>query len=682
MLDVTVAVDDATVGGTPDGTAALAIAVTDVNEAPTVALANATTSLAENASTTPRLKVADIAITDDALGVNDLSLSGADAALFEIVGSELYLKAGAILDYETNPVLDVTVAVDDATVGGTPDSSTALAIAVTDVNEAPTVTLANTTTTLAENASTTPRLKVADIVITDDALGVNNLSLSGADAALFEIVGSELYLKAGTILDYETNPVLDVTVAVDDATVGGTPDGTAALAIAVTDVNEAPTVTLANTTTTLAENASTTPRLKVADIVITDDALGVNDLSLSGADAALFEIAVPALYLKAGTILDYETNPVLDVTVAVDDATVGGTPDGTAALAIAVTDVNEAPTVTLANTTTTLAENASTTPRLKVADIVITDDALGVNDLSLGGADAALFEIVGSELYLKAGTILDYETNPVLDVTVAVDDATVGGTPDGTAALAIAVTNVNEAPTVTLANTTTTLAENVSTTPRLKVADIVITDDALGVNNLSLSGADAALFEIVGSELYLKAGTILDYETNPVLDVTVAVDDATVGGTPDGTAALAIAVTDVNEAPTVALANTTTTLAENASTTPRLKVADIVVTDDAVGVNNLSLGGADAALFEIVGSELYLKAGTILDYETNPVLDVTVAVDDATVGGTPDSTAALAIAVTNVNEAPTVTLANTTTTLAENVSTTPRLKVADIVSHG
>ena len=38
-------------------------------------------------------------VTDDALGTNVLSLSGADAALFEIDGSVLYLKAGAVLDY-------------------------------------------------------------------------------------------------------------------------------------------------------------------------------------------------------------------------------------------------------------------------------------------------------------------------------------------------------------------------------------------------------------------------------------------------------------------------------------------------------------------------------------------------------------------------------------------------------
>jgi PKD repeat protein len=116
--------------------------------------------------------------------------------------------------------------------------------------------------------------------------------------------------------------------------------------------------------------------------------------------------------------------------------------------------------------------------------------------------------------------------------------------------LVISVTNVNEAPTVALSNPTTTLPESTVTTSRVKVANIVITDDALGTNTLSLSGADGALFEIVSGALYLKAGTVLDFETNPSLEVTVAVDDAAIPGSPEGTAALVITVTNVNEAPT------------------------------------------------------------------------------------------------------------------------------------
>ncbi len=645
---------DSSEGATPPKLT-VTFATASANNPPAVALANTVTTLSENTDTSVRIKVADIVITDDGAGTNVLSLGGTDAGLFEIDGAELYLKAGVVLDYETNPALDVAVLVDDSTVGATPDSTAALTIAIADINEPPIVTLANMVTTLAENADTSVRTKIADIVVTDDASGVNALSLGGTNAGLFEIDGTGLYLKAGVLLDPDTQPVLDVAVLVDDSAVGSAPDSTAALAISITDVNEPPVVTLTNVITTLAENVGTSVPIKVADITVADDGSGTNNLVLSGADAALFEIDGTELYLKSGVVLDYETNPILDVTVAVDDPTVGGNPDSTAALAIAITDVNEPPTVALANVTTTLAENTDTGARIHIADIVVTDDAPGTNLLSLAGSDAASFEIEGTILYLKAGAGLNAETNPVLDVIVAVDDAAVGSTPDAMAALAVAVSNVNNPPTVTLENMLAILAENTDTSVRTKVADIAVTDDASGPNVLSLGGADAALFEIEGTELYLKAGVALDYEANPILDVTVLVDDPAVGTTPDSTAALAIAITDVNEPPAVTLVNATTTLAENANTSVRTKVADITVTDDASGTNVLSLGGTDAALFEIEGTELYLKAGVALDYQANPILDVTVLVDDPAVGTTPDSTAALAIDITPVVEIQTVT---------------------------
>jgi hypothetical protein len=44
--------------------------------------------------------------------------------------------------------------------------------------------------------------------------------------------------------------------------------------------------------------------------------------------------------------------------------------------------------------------------------------------------------------------------------------------------------------------------------------------------------------------LYLKAGAVLGYATNPVLDVTVEVDHPDVGVSPDGAASLAVKLTD------------------------------------------------------------------------------------------------------------------------------------------
>jgi Ca2+-binding RTX toxin-like protein/acid phosphatase family membrane protein YuiD len=679
QLDVVVSVDDGELPGSPEDSVSLSIGITDVNESPTVSLDTPVTTLAEDFDTSSRYKVADIVITDDALGTNVLSLSGADADLFELDGNELYLIAGASLDFESHPQLDVVVSVDDGELPGSPEDSVSLSIDITDVNESPTVSLDAPVTTLAEDFDTSSRYKVADIVITDDALGTNVLSLSGADADLFELDGNELYLVAGASLDFESHPQLDVVVSVDDDELPGSPEDSVSLSIDITDVNESPTVSLDAPVTTLAEDFDTSNRYKVADIAITDDTLGTNVLSLSGADASLFELDGNELYLIAGANLDFESHPQLDVVVSVDDDELPGSPEDSVSLSIDITDVNESPTVSLDAPVTTLAEDFDTSNRYKVADIVITDDALGTNVLSLSGADADLFELDGNELYLIAGANLDFESHPQLDVVVSVDDGELPGSPEDSVSLSIGITDVNESPTVSLDTPVTTLAEDFDTSSRYKVADIVITDDALGTNVLSLSGADADLFELDGNELYLIAGASLDFESHPQLDVVVSVDDGELPGSPEDSVSLSIDITDVNESPTVSLDAPVTTLAEDFDTSNRYKVADIVITDDALGTNVLSLSGADADLFELDGNELYLVAGASLDFESHPQLDVVVSVDDTELSGSPEDSVSLSIGITDVNESPTVSLDTPVMTLAEDFDTSNRYKVADIV---
>jgi uncharacterized protein YjiK len=114
------------------------------NAAPTaIALDNATTTIVENTPALAAIKVADIAITDDGIGTNTLSITGTDAAFFEITGAGLYLKAGTVLDYEIKASYSITVNVDDTSLGSTPDASVNYTLAVTDIVEetpvAPTV---------------------------------------------------------------------------------------------------------------------------------------------------------------------------------------------------------------------------------------------------------------------------------------------------------------------------------------------------------------------------------------------------------------------------------------------------------------------------------------------------------------------------------------------------------------
>jgi len=108
-------------------------------------------------------------------------------------------------------------------------------------------------------------------------------------------------------------------------------------------------------------------------------------------------------------------------------------------------------------------------------------------------------------------------------------------------------TATNTAPTaLTLNNPLNSIQENTSAVSPIKMGDIVVTDDGLGTNTLSLTGADAASFQITGTALFLKSGILLDFETKTSYAVTINVDDTTVGSTPDATVNFTLTVTDQN----------------------------------------------------------------------------------------------------------------------------------------
>jgi uncharacterized protein YjiK len=89
------------------------------------------------------------------------------------------------------------------------------------------VTLGHQTTSLAENSGTAARVKVAEPEVTDaDGFGENKLTVTGPDAASFEVESNGLYLKAGTVLNAATKSTYTVSVAVDDPAAGGSPDAT------------------------------------------------------------------------------------------------------------------------------------------------------------------------------------------------------------------------------------------------------------------------------------------------------------------------------------------------------------------------------------------------------------------------------------------------------------------------
>jgi autotransporter-associated beta strand protein len=183
------------------------------------------------------------------------STNGATGSItFAANSAEASLVVNSIADsvLEQNETVDLTLLSGSGYgnsnyIIGTPNTLTGTIIEpiVTVTNLPPTAiifngNIPNNRFLIAENTNTTNPIRLVDIVITDDQLGTNTLSLSGEDANSFELIGTALFLRSGIALDFETKTTYDLIVAVDDVTVGNTPDVASNFTLVVTDINELP----------------------------------------------------------------------------------------------------------------------------------------------------------------------------------------------------------------------------------------------------------------------------------------------------------------------------------------------------------------------------------------------------------------------------------------------------------
>ncbi|OYU48932.1 MAG: hypothetical protein CFE31_10930 [Rhizobiales bacterium PAR1] len=679
VYDVIVQVSDG-LGGTAQQ--AIAVTILNVNEAPSIS-STAAYSVAENSTA-----VGTVTATDpDAGAVKIYSISGgADAAAFTINSSTGVLSFITAPNFEVptdvgaNNIYNVTVQVSDG-LGLT--GTKALTITVTNVNETPVITSngggASASVTMAENGAAITTVVGADV----DAGTTFTYSISGgADAALFSInasTGALTFVSAPNFeapTDVGANNVYDVIVRVSD----GALTATQAIAVTVTNVNDAPVITSnsggATAAFSVVENQPMTTTVTATD---QDAGATLTYSIIGGADAALFTINASSGQLTFISNPNFESptdvgaNNVYDVTVQVSD----GTLTDTQAIAITVTDLNEAPVITSngagSTASVSISENGTAVTTVTATDI----DAGATQTYSIiGGADAALFTINAATGALSFISAPDFETpgdvggNNVYDVTVQVSD----GTLTDAQAIAVTVTNANEAPVITSDGAGSTASVSISENGTA-VATVTVTDiDAGATQTYSIiGGADAALFTINAATGVLTFISAPNFEApgdvggNNVYDVTVQVSD----GTLTDTQAIAITVTNVNEAPVItsngAGSTASVSISENTTSVTTVTVTDV----DAGATQTYSIiGGADAALFTINASTGVLTFISAPNFETpgdvggNNVYDVTVQVSD----GTLTDTQAIAVTVTNVNEAPVITSDGAGSTASVSIS--------------
>ncbi len=543
------------------------------------------------------------------------------------------------------------------------------------------------------------------IEATDLNLGKLTYTLEGTDADDFDIDRKTGQLKTKSELDADDDASYEVTVRATDAS--GDPQAdpadeansdTVEVGITVEDLAEVPQIS-DETIAGFAENGTITDPLATFTAVFEGSAT-INRWSLTGPDAGKFQFAdtaVGALTFKAQP--DYEMpgdadgDNMYEVTVRATDS---DSRTGTRDVTVEVTNFDETGTVTLSPTQHRVGVEITAT--LKDGDGGVYGVMWQWYSGDVTDADNAIAGATSDTYTPKAADV-----GNVLNAVATYRDAAGDDTDDSAASTNTSAAlrdTRNKAPafkdskdnTITMAERS--VAENVTAADPSddatddssdNVGDPIVAEDpniATGAEGdslaFSLSGPDASKFRFrappaseTGAtrsvQIEVKAGAKFDYETKDTYMVTLtATDDY--GETAD--LALTIRITDVNDAPEITVTDPDTDVDENAapefaSATDTRSVAEntdagenigapVEATDaDAGDTLTYTLGGADAASFDIDGATGQIMTEAALDHETKASYEVTVTASD----GTDEDSITVTIAVTDVDEeAPAMTL--------------------------
>ena len=565
-----------------------------------------------------------------------------------------------------------TVQVSDGSYYGTFEET----VTVTPVNEPPTITTTSSSATvLRQNENQTSRLYTYRA--TDPERSTVTWSAGGMDGRFFTIdERGQFSFSESSPPDFEQprdadrDNVYDVMIQARD-------DGfnTASLPVTVTvrEVNEGPEISRVGSAPGSVQENHDQMQVLVRYTATDPEGGTVSRWRTSGTDGGDFVMNEQG-ELRFRNSPDYERpvdsnrDNVYVFTVQASDGSYYGTFEET----VTVTPVNEPPTITTTSSSATaLRQNENQTSRLYTYRA--TDPEGGTVTWSVGGTDGRLFTIdERGQFSFKEETPPDFEQpgdlgrDNVYDVTIQARDN--GG---NTASLPVTVTvrEVNEGPEVTGGRPSYTINENQD----LRNAIYAATDPEGGsVTRWSLGGSDGGDFSISEAGV-LTFRHLPDYERpadsnrDNVYELQVRPYDGRYYGTFDVT----VAVTDVNEPPTITTTSSSAmALRQRENLTSRLYTYR--ATDPEGSTVTWSVGGTDGRYFTIdERGQFSFKEENPPDFEQpgdsgrDNVYEVTIrARDDGS------NTRDLSVTVTVTNDAegvePTISTRNPPSTYREN----------------
>lgn len=408
-------------------------------------------------------------------------------------------------------------------------TTTVTITAVEDLNTAPTGVSLSHVSIAEESAAGT---LVARLSAEDADIGQSHsyALVSGAgdtDNDLFRIVDDELQLAPGAKLDFESAPVVSVRIRVSDE--GGLSHDKS-FSIAVTDVNEAPTLASAVPDTSVSEDASfffAIPRGTFVDVDLGD--MLSYKATLADGGALPSWLSFNALTQTFSGMPGNDDVGTISLTVTARD---GSNASASDTFTLTVANTNDAPVVSNDIDDQTVAAGSVFTFTLPAGSFTDPD------------GNALVYTISNAPSWLSFNAVTQTFTGlpstgdvGAVPVTVTASD----GHLTASDTFNLVVTNPSNPPG-TLELTSATVAENSRNNTVVGRFVGEPGDDF----TLTLTGHPARAFKIVGDELRVARNAELDFESSPTHQISVLViDDGGVGFEEDFT----VSLIDVEESP-------------------------------------------------------------------------------------------------------------------------------------
>ena len=466
------------------------------------------------------------------------SLSGGpDSSFFSLSGNTLSFAGTANYeapdDTNKDSVYEVSVTVSSQSVSKTQ----AIYVRVADAPEAPVISTASIDN-VKENITSVATISASDEDV-GSVLTYSLLDSGGAkDEKLLSIneSGVVTFISAPNYespSDFNSDNTVEFTVVVSDGSLTAQAD----YSFEIIDVNESPSIAtteisdIAEGVSSIATISASDPDVGTSLTYSLVDSNGAKDEGLLSIDSSTGVVAfISAPNFETPT--DVGADNKIEFSVLVSDGSLEVSQD----YSFSITNVNEAPTISTSSFS--IAEGSTAIGTIAASD----PDASSTLSYTISGTDSSKFSInasSGAVAFLSPPNFespTDNGLDNTYNFTVTVSD----GSLSSSQSIAVAVGNVNEAPSFSIASAQS-YVENSGATISVAAND----PDASSSLTYTLSGTDASKFTISSSGV-LSFSSAPDYEepsdsgSNNVFNVSVAVSD----GVNSSSVALVISLTD------------------------------------------------------------------------------------------------------------------------------------------